>query len=66
MHWLDAIQNPEAIKQIFDVPPTLGDVEVVSVLISRDGPTVEVHLALDETPNRLSARLKKIHAMRLH
>jgi hypothetical protein len=62
MHWLDAIQNPEAIKQIFEVPPTLGDVEVVSVLISRDGPTVEVHLALDETPNRLSARLKTIHA----
>jgi hypothetical protein len=62
MNWLDAVQNPKAIKEIFEVVPSLKDVEVVSFLIDRDGPTVVVHLALNEPPDRLPARKKRIGA----
>jgi hypothetical protein len=62
MTWLDLAQNPEAVKSAFEMAPSLKDVEVVSVLIDRDGPTVAIEITLNEQPNKPSARWERIKA----
>jgi hypothetical protein len=49
-------ENPEAVKSAFDVAPSLEDVEVISVHLDPDGPTVVVEVALNEQPSKLSFR----------
>ena len=60
LSWLDLIENPEAVKSTFEVEPSLNGVEVISVLFHRDGPTVDVEIALSEQPSRLSARWERV------
>jgi len=62
MNWLDLAENPEAVRSTFEVAPSLTDVEVVSVLIDRDGPTVAVEITLNEQPSKPSPRWEKIAA----
>ena len=47
MTWLEIAQNPEAVSSLFDTPPSLQGVEVFAVNIDRDGPTVELKIALE-------------------
>ena len=54
--WIEKLDNPSAIKNIFDVPPELNDVEIVSITIRRDGPGVILELILNERPSRPSPR----------
>jgi len=54
--WLEIAQNPEAVSSLFDTPPSLQGVEVFAVNIDRDGPTVELKIALREYPKAPPAR----------
>jgi hypothetical protein len=40
MMWVDILENPEAIKSGFDTAPSLDSVDLISVTMDRDGPTV--------------------------
>jgi Immunity protein 50 len=59
MTWLDFAENPDAIRSTFDTTPSLVDVEVMRVIIEREGPTVEINTTLNEPPTRLSKRLDR-------
>ena len=54
--WLEVAENPEAVSSLFDTPPSLQGVEVFAVNIDRDGPTVELKIALSEYPKTPQAR----------
>jgi hypothetical protein len=56
MTWLEIAENPEAVSTLFDTPPSLQGVEVFAVKIDRDGPTVELKIALREYPKAPPAR----------
>jgi hypothetical protein len=56
MTWLELAENPEAVKSLFETVPSLIDVEIVRIVVERDGPTVEIHAALDEAPTKPSRR----------
>jgi hypothetical protein len=40
MTWLSLLENPEAMASLFEGAPSLEDVEVASITMDRDGPTV--------------------------
>jgi len=48
--WLELTENPNAAS-FFDLPPSLQDVEIFTIKIGRDGPTVELAIALNEYPS---------------
>jgi len=60
--WLEIAENPEAVSSLFDTPPCLQGVEVFAVNIDRDGPTVELKIALSEYPKAPPARWRMIEA----
>jgi hypothetical protein len=60
--WVDKLDNPEAVMSLFEVPPSLDDVEIISVTISRDGPTVLLAISLHDPPSKPSPRWKRIEA----
>src|SRR5437016_2870185 len=62
MTWLDLADNPEAVKSTFETAPSLKNVEVFSVLIDREGPTITVEIALNEAPSKPSPRWERINA----
>jgi hypothetical protein len=59
MTWLDLAENPEAVKSAFDLAPSLKDVEVISLHLDRNGPTVVVEVALNEQPSKPSFRWER-------
>jgi hypothetical protein len=59
MNWLELTENPKAVTSLFDLPPALEDVEVMSIKLNRDGPTVELALDLREFPNSPPSRWKR-------
>jgi len=59
MNWFSFVENPKALNDFFDTAPSLKNVEVVSLVVDRDGPSVSLHLAINETPTKFPARLKK-------
>jgi hypothetical protein len=62
MTWLELVENPEAVNALFEAAPSLADVEILRVVLERDGPTVVVEVALNEAPSRLSPRFEKTGA----
>jgi len=50
MKWLDLVENPQAISSIYNHAPSLEQLEIMSVKLDREGPTVELTLALREFP----------------
>lgn len=50
-NWLEFIVNSQPIKSIYgDCVPSLNNVEVHSLLLHRDGPTLSIKLNLNEYP----------------
>jgi len=60
--WTETLDNPEAIKSVFDVPPSLEGVEIVSIVMGRDGPTVVLAISLNEPPSRPSPKWQRMRA----
>ena len=60
--WLDELENPEAINSVFETAPSLDEVEIVSVSMDRDGPTVVLAVALHESPSKPSPRWQRTGA----
>lgn len=50
MTWLDLTENPKAVSSVFASVPSLDEVEVMSIRADREGPTIELTLALNEFP----------------
>lgn len=49
--WLDVVDDPRAIRAIFgDHTPSLQDVDVFDLVMSRDGPYLDVRFDLPEYP----------------
>jgi hypothetical protein len=57
--WLDKLENPEAITSVFETAPSLEDVELLSVTLSQDGPTMLLVIALNESPSKPSPRWQR-------
>ncbi|HXE35977.1 MAG TPA: Imm50 family immunity protein [Verrucomicrobiae bacterium] len=51
MSWLKLAENPEAASSLFDLPPSLQNVEIFTFKIDRDGPTAELTIRLNEYPS---------------
>jgi hypothetical protein len=60
--WIDKLDNPEAIMSLFEVPPSLNEVEIISITLSRDGPAMLLAIGLCEPPSKPSRRLQRIKA----
>jgi Immunity protein 50 len=56
MSWNDLSQNPRVIFGYYSTPPRLDQVEVISLALLRDGPTLEVVVELATFPDRRSPR----------
>ena len=56
MTWLDLTENPQAISSLFQKTPSLSNIEIMSIKIDRDGPTLELTVALSEYPASPPAR----------
>ena len=44
--WHELSMNPEAVTQIYRVPPSLSRVQLTEVELHRDGPRIRVHAVL--------------------
>jgi Immunity protein 50 len=51
--WIDELENPQAIRNIFPNCPDLTGVELMTVSIDRDGPTVVVNIGVNELPPQI-------------
>jgi hypothetical protein len=51
MNWLDAVQNPHAVRTLFAAGPPLTGGRVVAVAVRRDGSPVEVRIDLPAFPD---------------
>lgn len=62
MNWLELVENPESVSDLFEAAPPLSEVEIVSLAIERDGPSVVIQIAINESPRNLSPRLERTGA----
>ena len=62
MEWLAQTENPAAITSLFSSPPSLENIEIMSIKIDCDGPTVDLRLGLREYPKSPPVRWKQLHA----
>lgn len=49
--WHELAMNPEAVNQLYRVPPKLARVELTEVTLHRDGPRLSVQALLAELPD---------------
>jgi hypothetical protein len=56
--WIDELENPQAIRNIFPNCPDLTGVELMTVNIDRDGPTVIVNIGVNELPPQIPPKWK--------
>ena len=49
--WHELAMNPEAVTQIYRVPPSLSRVQLTEINLHRDGPRISVHAILSEFPD---------------
>jgi hypothetical protein len=54
--WWQLAQNPRVVLAYYSTPPPLVGVEVHSVRLHRDGPTLELQVELPRFPDRPSPR----------
>lgn len=55
-NWLSAVENSKAITSLFDVVPSLEDVEISALNLDRGGPTMTLSILLRDCPTTLPAR----------
>jgi hypothetical protein len=55
-NWLDTLENPDAVTSLFDVAPSLDNVDVTTLDLDRSGPTLTLSVLLREYPTRPPAR----------
>ena len=58
--WIDELENPEAVRKVFETAPTLDNVEITSVTMDREGPTVVLTIALKEVPSKSSPKWQRM------
>jgi len=58
MTWQNLLENPEAITNLFESAPNLEDVEIASITMDREGPTVALSILLRDYPTKPSSRWK--------
>ena len=58
MTWQNLLENPEAIASLFDGAPSLENVDIASITMDHDGPTVTLSILLRDFPNKPSPRRK--------
>jgi hypothetical protein len=59
MTWSKLLENPQAVTNLFDSGPSLEDVEITSLTMERDGPTIAMSILLREFPTKPSPRWKR-------
>lgn len=59
MHWFELAQNPLAIKELFDDPPSLEKVRILEVALGQDGPSLDIRLNLNQYPKNPPERWRK-------
>ena len=59
MNWLEAVENPEAVTGLFEHAPSLENVEITTVELNRDGPTLTLSILLREYPTHPPARWQR-------
>ena len=60
--WSTLLENPEAIRSLFDNEPSLLGIRLTDIALSQDGPTVTLHLDLNDYPSRPPARWTRVDA----
>ncbi len=60
--WLDLLENPQAISTLFGSAPSLDGVEIISTKLDRDGPTVDLSVALNEYPAHIPTKWRSLEA----
>jgi hypothetical protein len=58
-NWLEAIENPEAVTSLFDRAPSLESVEITTLDLDRDGPTLTLSVLLRDYPVRPPTRWQR-------
>jgi hypothetical protein len=68
MTWQNLLENPEVITNLFDNAPSLEDVEIASITMDREGPTIALSILLRDYPTKPSRRWKTsgVNAVALH
>jgi hypothetical protein len=59
MTWQNLLENPEAITGLFENAPSLEDVEIASITLDREGPTIALSILLRDYPTKPSPRWKR-------
>jgi len=59
MEWLNLVQNPESIKNIYSSPPLLKGVRIKSIELRQDGPLLFMRLDLPEYPSKPPIKWEK-------
>lgn len=60
--WTSLIQNPDAIRSIFECDPSLDAVRVMKVELFEDGPTLNISIVLNQYPDKPPLRWARIGA----
>ncbi|MGN7770175.1 Imm50 family immunity protein [Phyllobacterium sp. 22552] len=50
--WWDYADNPAYLKALYDVAPSLGQVEILNMHLGRDGPSLELNFSTECLPVR--------------
>ena len=68
MTWAELAENPKALTSLFDEVPSLSNVEILSIKMDRDGPTVDLVVAVKEYPGSppLRWRTNREHAVAIN
>jgi len=56
MHWIEHLQNPQALSRLYKVVPELDRVELTRLELDRDGPTLLLTIVLPRFPDRPPGR----------
>ena len=57
--WLEPVDNAEAVRSLYDLPPSLKGVWVSKIELEQDGPTLTLHIKIRELPNRPPIRWRE-------
>lgn len=60
--WTDFIANPQSVLDLYHEPPSLVQVDLFNIEMSRDGPLIRLTIGLDGFPSRPSPRWRRIEA----
>ena len=65
MQWYELARNPQAIKHLYDEVPPLEEMELINLIINRDGPKVICKMDFprfaDHRPERWEKKSNTVH-----